>query len=149
MVKLGIAVKDLGPSQLNFNMIRAANSLVMSRPDIDIIGFYENIQRHCLAMNFAVMQIAEAFAFDGTVVATTFSTAEKLLRFPSPKKRLFYVWDLEWLRSPRTPYRTWQAVYGNPELTLLARSQDHAKAIGQAWNREVGILEDFDLERVL
>jgi len=148
-MKLGIAVNDLGASQLNFLLIQRANELVGSRRDLDIILFYENIVRPCLPMNFAVMQIAECWGFDGPVVATTFNTAEKLLRFPSSPRKLFYVWDLEWTRMRQKLFRSLLSVYGNPDLTLLARCQDHADAIRQCWNREALVVEDCDLDRII
>jgi hypothetical protein len=88
------------------------------------------------------MQMAEAWGFDGVLLATTLSTAEKILRCPSAKKRFFYVWDLEWLRPSRKEYRAFQAIYGDPRMELIARCPDHAAAIEAAWNRRPVVVAD-------
>lgn len=145
--KLGVLVSDLGASQQNYYLIKNANDLVGNRSDTDVVAFYESLSHPCMAMNFASMQLAECWSFDGVAVATTFSTAEKLIRFPGPRKRAFYCWDIEWLREKRM-FRDAQSVYGRPELILLARCKDHAEVISDVWCREVTVVEDFNLEEI-
>jgi hypothetical protein len=149
-MKLGIAVRDLGASQLNFYIVNQVNALVAKNADKDAILFFEEHRRPCLPMNFAVMQMTECFGFNAPVVATTVASAEKLLRLPGPTKRIFYVWDLEWLRFQHKNFRALQAVYGHPSLLLIARSGDHKQAIEQAWNRPVdAVIENFNLDAIM
>ncbi len=148
-MKLAVMLNNLGPSQLAYNLVLQANALVGSRSDLDVVALYESLCRPCISMNFASMQVVEGWGFDGPVVATSFSTAEKLIRFPAASKKLFLVWDLEWLRVKEKSFRQQLAVYGNTELTLLSRSKDHAKAISDCWNRESLVVEDFDLARII
>lgn len=148
-MKLGVLVRDLGPSQFNYYCIRNANVALKSGKVADFVAFYENLTKPCLTPNFAIMQAAEAWGYDGVLVATTLSTAEKLIRFPSAQRKLFYVWDLEWLRMGQKSYRALQAVYGHSRLRLLARSAEHARLIGEVWNREAAIVDDFDLPALL
>lgn len=149
-MKIGIALNNLGPSQLCYHLALQANTMVGSRSDVDVIAFYEDMQRPCLEMNFAHMQLAEGWGFDGVMVATSFSTAAKILRFPGPSRKLFYVWDLEWMRMGQKDFRSLQKVYGTNELTLVARSEDHARILSQVWNRDVGIITDnLDLNRFI
>jgi hypothetical protein len=83
------------------------------------------------------------------VVATTAAGARRLARFPGPRARLFLVWDLEWTRPGVRPYRDQWAAYGDPALTLLARSEDHARTVRSCWNRPAHVVGDLDLTRVL
>jgi hypothetical protein len=147
-VKLGIVLDNLGPSQLAYAVLSQANRLVTERSDVDVTVFYESLTRPCITPWFATMQMAEAYGFDGPVVATSLSSAAKLLRMPSCPRKFFLVWDLEWLRKPQ-PYENLKAVYFHSELTLLARGEDHAKAISDCWNRPADIVGDFDLPLVL
>ena len=141
MIKLGFAINNLGPSQLSYYLIKELNSLLKKRGDLDIIVFYENIARPYIKPEFALMQMAEAWSYGGTVIATDIAIAEKLLTFPAPTRKAFYIWDLEWLRKPRM-FRELQPTYGH--LELIARSNDHKEAIEGAWNRKViGVVEDF------
>lgn len=142
-------LNNLGPSQLAHGLISQTNALVASRSDVDVVALYESLTRPCLPLNFAAMQVAEGWGFDGPVVATSFSTAEKLIRFPASPKKLFLVWDLEWMRMKQKSFEQLFAVYGHTDLTLLARSHDHAKAISDCWNREAVVMDDFDLSKII
>jgi hypothetical protein len=144
MSKLGFIVPDLGPSQLSFGLIKAANDAVAVNPGLCVTVFYENIRLPCVCPHFACMHVAEAYLFDGSLIATSFSAAEKMARMPSSPRKLFYVWDLDWLRPwRRQSFNEHALVYGNESIELLARSGDHAKVIAQAWNRSVAVTPDF------
>lgn len=147
-MKCGVAVSDLGPSQLNYQFITNTNEMVGSRFDFDAIAFYENISKPCLAMNFASMSLTEAWGFSGVMIATTLSTAQKISHFPSCSGKIFYVWDIEWVRIRNKQFSELAQVYRNPELTLVARCEDHAQLLKQIWGRDAAIIRDFDLEKL-
>ena len=150
-MKLGFALNNLGGSQLNFFLIKTANAALRTNPLLDVTAFFENHVQTCLPANFSIMPVYEAWGYTGSIIATSFTTAQKLAGFPSPKKRFFYVWDLEWTRRfNRRTYSEWAAVYGDPTLPLIARGKDHARAIEDAWNRPVtAIVEDCNVGQLL
>lgn len=148
--KLGLLVKNAGASQLNYYLIRSANKLLDEGKLQDVTLFYEDLARPCIPANFALMQMTEAFGFNGTAIATTVSTAAKLLKMPGPKVKLFFVWDLEWLRPQQKAFRQFQGVYGHPDLKLIARNAEHADIIKRAWNTPVSFLNsEINLEDML
>lgn len=152
-MKLGIILPDLGPSQLTYYLVRNANALLLAEPTCDVVAFFENQVPIALPANFACMPVYEAWGYNGMLVATTFRTAQKAQKCPSPRRKLYYVWDVEWLR-PRTPappsYREWAKVYRDPTLALLARSAEHATLIEQCWNRPVaGVVDNLNLTQLL
>ena len=151
MKKLGIAVNNLGASQLNYFLVKNANSILLREPLLDVTAFIENQVPACLPANFAVMPMYEAWGYDGVVVATSFTTAQKLLAFPCPAKKFFYVWDLEWVRPfCRRTYREWASVYRDPRLQLITRGPDHTKVIREAWGRDTcREVPDCDLAQLL
>lgn len=143
-------VKDFSHSQANFFFIKNTNEFLQKYIGFDIIGFYEALAAPCITPNFATMQLSEAFSYDGTMIATTLNTAHKLIGFPASKNKLFYVWDLEWLRMPFKEYNALYSIYGNPELTLIARSQEHKRVLEMAWNRKVDlVIDNFDMEKLV
>ena len=150
MNKLAFAVTDLSASQLSCMLLRNIANFMTKHYDTDIIVFYENLEIPCMPPACAVMQIHEAFSYDGPLVATSLSTAEKLIRFPGPRQRAFYVWDLEWIRLQHKSYESLRDIYASPELTLFARGHDHAQLIEDVWNRKVAaVVEDFNLHEIL
>jgi hypothetical protein len=140
-MKLGIALDNLGPSQLAHRLLAGVETILKDRTDLDVVLFYENLARPCLTPCCACMQLPEAFRFDGTMVATSLSTAAKVLRFPGPRRRLFLAWDLEWLRRPGD-FVAYQSLYGHPALELLGRGPDQAQVLRQAFNRPVVAVTD-------
>lgn len=149
MNKLAFLVPDLGPSQLSFRLISQINSFAENHVGFDFCVLYESLQRPCLTMNFASMPIAEGWGFDGPVISTSLSTTRKMLGFPASPKKIFFVWDLEWLTMKDKTFRDLQEVYLNPELTLLSRCDDHAMVLWQMWGRKAMVIPDFDLPQII
>jgi hypothetical protein len=148
--KVGILVKHLGRTQLANSIIENVNRFLSENGDTDIITFVENVVRPCQTPLFSVMNLNEAWEYNGIAIATNLSTAEKVLSFPGPKHRVFYVWDLEWMRRTDRNFLSYHNVYANPRLELIARSESHAKLIEQCWSRPVkAVVEDCDIGAML
>ena len=146
-----VLVPNTGANQISFCLINQVNRLFDMHPEIDVMVFYENMHQNCVPSNFAAMEISQAFNHKGPMIATTISTAEKLISFPSEKK-FFYVWDLSWVRNSRrlNEYEKYNKVYSDKSLELIARSQSHKKAIQNCFNREVNhVISDFKIEEIL
>lgn len=150
-MKLGIAVKDLGPSQLGYYLTRNVNAALLANPILDITAFFENQVPPALAANFATMPMYEAWGFAGNIVATTFLTAQKAQKCQAPARKFFYVWDIEWARfHTRRSYEEWSSVYRDPALSLLARSAEHKALIESCWNRPVvAVVDDMNINQLL
>lgn len=149
-MKIGIAVNHLGPSQLTYCLVKSAHEMLVTKPAVDITLFYENAVKPAFGLNFAAMPLVEAWTYGGTLISTNLNIAKQSIAFTGPKKKLFYVWDLEWLRFQNKEFRSLQQIYANPALTLLARSESHKQAIEQSWNIEVAAtIDDFNLLKIL
>lgn len=146
---INILLQNVGASQLSYLVIRNANDIGAIRPEIDVIAYYENLHKNCMPPNFAVMQIAEAWGQRGPMIATTLSTAFKLIGFPADRK-LFYIWELEWIREGNKQYEMYADVYTHTDLELVARSQSHKRLIESTFNREVAhVVDDFDMQQLI
>jgi hypothetical protein len=152
MKTLNILTSDLSVSQRSFYLIRNANVIQQKDPNINIQVFVENLARACLRTNFAVMSAAEAWGEYNPCIATNISNAAKLMHYPLTSRKLFYIWDLEWLRGavPKMNYSNYSIVYLSAELELVCRSQEHAALVENTFNREVKyIVPDFDINKLL
>jgi len=150
MIKIGIILDNVGVSQLAYYAIQQSNKIIESRDDSTVIVFYCNMAKPCTQPCFPIMQIAEAWGFEGILISTDLQSTQKMLVMPSAEKKIFYIWDLEWTRGQVNNYHAMAEIYQNEDLTLIARSEEHKKAIEDAWNRPVRqINSDFDLEQVL
>ena len=159
-MNLGFLVKNLGASQLGYYLSRNINNHLENNHELDIICYTEEFERNCMHTNFSVMEMAEAWGQRGPMIATSISTAEKLVKIPAASKKYFYIWDLEWyhiqnrlvgdfFRKQIYIYNT-GSIYHDPSLELICRSQEHADIISNNFNREVRhIIEDFNLNKIL
>lgn len=141
-MKVGLCLNNLGSSQLAAEAIAWADKACASGHSATL--FYECVEKPCLPLSFMVTNLADAWGFGGVLIATDLSTAAKVAGFPSAEKKIFHVWDLEWVRRPGQ-YRELQSVYGDPRLLLTARSAEHAALISEAWNRPVAVAGRIEL----
>ena len=153
MNKIGFLVENIGAGQLGYCLCRQINNFVGANPTRDIICYYEFFEAECMCPNFVSQHVAQAWMQDGAMIATSQSTAEKLIGFPTCTQKYFYIWDLEWLRweqhfgnlgySPYSPYL-------NPRLELICRSKHHADIVENNFNRKVKyIVDDFNINQIM
>lgn len=147
-MRIGISVDSLGVSHLAMVLIDQINAIGKLDKYIDVIVFYHRYDTLLKPPLFAMLQEEEMWGYDAPVVATTLKTAQTLLFCPKPTKKFFYVWDLEWMYG-MYDVDEMAKVYCNPNLHLIARSEDHADIIEQCWKKPVDILEDFNNEQLM
>jgi hypothetical protein len=143
--RFGLLLKDLGASELNWRLVRQANDL-MKAGAADVTLFTEETLPPLIQPAGAAMQAAEAWGYRWPVCATTLSTAKKLAGLPGPAAKLFYVWDLEWLRFADRPFHALRAVYADERLALVTRTDEHRAVVEDLWCRPVAaVVPDADL----
>lgn len=146
-LKLGFLIPDVGFSQLSYYLVKNLNQLILDKPQFGITVFFENPQPVFTNLLFPLMHISEAYEVRCPLIATSLSTADKLIHFPGCRRKLFYVWDLEWIRIQNKQYSVLENIYRNKELKLIARSSEHADLIKECWNISPAyILDDFDIK---
>lgn len=133
MNRLGIAVRDLGATELNWRLIKQANAM----RNWDITFFIEESLPPCVNLNAAVMRLSEMWGYSGPIVATTLSTAKRLAICPSPSAKLLYAWDLEWLRMYPRPFKALHSAYNDSKLRIVARTDEHARLFDKLWGAKV------------
>lgn len=136
-LKVGLLLDKIEYNQY----VHYASKFIERNPKADLIGFFDNPFSTGHRLNFALMQITELYSFDGVGIACNISTAEKLIASPSPKLKLLYLWDLEWLRHPQI-YHNYARIYRNKELKIIARCEDRAGLFKNAFNRKVNHIAD-------
>lgn len=145
--RIGILVDKIDASQQSFYLIKNINK-ICEDPFLDIIVFYKEWILPPVTPHFAVMNEKQAWSYDAPIFATSLVTAEKLLSFPVPTKKFFYIWDLEWIDLENYSYNNVYNIYCNPGLELIARSDYHKEIIEKVWNRKVhAVIEDFNHEQ--
>jgi hypothetical protein len=133
---INFLVDHMGASQMAFHLVKAANELSEEHGGNTSV-FYDQLHRPCRPLRVPSMMLMEAWAQPGVSIATSIPTMARLLTFPGPQVKLFYVWDMSWLKNPK---RAGQAasLFRDPELDgIIARCEDHAHIIRNNFNVEV------------
>lgn len=151
MQKIGILIDNLASSELAYHLINKINIMVRKRCDISPTIFVADVVPPIASPLCPIMHFSEAQCFDGTLIATSLSSTKKMCGLLGRGKRLYYVWNLEWVRPDQIVYfDAIKDVFWNKEIELIARNSDHAAIIKNCFNREVSTLvEDFDIEGIV
>lgn len=139
MKKVGVILPDFGPRDSAFDLITSCEHLDR---DIDLMGFYINPVRHCVAPRFAIVESYLAFSFDGALIAVGFDAADRLMKAATSKERYLYLWDLDHLRDPYRFTDLWDLF--NSDITVVVRSNEIAEYMKNIWGiKEIKIAKNF------
>tara|TARA_R100001244_G_C5155104_1_gene130262 strand:+ start:311 stop:787 length:477 start_codon:yes stop_codon:yes gene_type:complete len=147
--QIGIIVDDLSASQLSYYLIKNINEFLQDGLD-DFVVFFENATSSIIAPEFSVMAINEIWNFEGVLVSTSISNTLSMLKSFSPERKIFYVWDLEWLRQHGKEFENTVKAFTDNSITLIARSKEHALAIENYCNIKIEhVMENFNIKKLI
>jgi hypothetical protein len=149
MLKIGVALKDLSPSERNF-MFMAQLSEKTTKPDVDCRIFYQNLEPTCVnPLNCALMPLAEMFGFqDGILITTDIDTTLFAINAPISSKIIFYVDDIEWMRGNNN-YLQNIKVYQSKYCSVICKSADYSRYLNNYANISTPVVEHYNLEGIL
>ena len=138
-MNLGIILPSLEMSQLAYETINTINQEIINGSPHSYVIFFEELSTVCVQPLCAVMNISEIWSFDGLLISTTLENTLASLKVTSNMRRAFLLWDCEWLRG-RTNYLLNLSILRNPELLLIARSEDCAFELERYANRRPNLI---------
>lgn len=147
MIRVGFLIKSMGASQQAVYLTSQMNLLVHQKPDYSVCSFYRNYDPMAIQPLFALLSEYDAWSFDGICVSTDIDSTKTLIKCPSPKKKFFYVWDMEWTFDATSKFSDMNYVYNNPEIELICRSKFHYNIISKIWKPPKTIIEEYNYEQ--
>ena len=143
MIRLNFLVDNLGANQMAFQLIGSINEIVEENWASPTV-FYDQLHRDCRPLHAPAMNLMEAWRQSGVSIATSLTTVQSLLSMPGPRHKMFYVWDMSWMIGLRRA-DTYQDIFQHPNLSLIARCDDHKKILQNNFNVVVPyVFEGFD-----
>lgn len=136
-MKIGLVLNNFGPSDTAFDFLQSIDSVDRS---IDVMGFYLNPARPCIAPRLAICESYLSYSFDGALVATSLATADRVSKAATSKDRYFYVWSPEWLYST-VPFNQLQNLLTS--LKVICRTPEIAEHLSEVWNIETKVAKNF------
>lgn len=139
-MKIGIIIPSLDLNQLAFETISDINKSIINGSKNDYTIFYQELTSKCIEPLCATMTINEAHTHNGILIATNLDSAEFLIKTTNKSKKIFYIWDLEFLRN-KNNFLNKINIYRNPNLTLISRSQEYNRALEVFCNRKAQTIQ--------
>lgn len=149
MKQFGVLTNTMDSSQKGLMITHSLNSLVQTRYDICPTIFYREYCRSATTPLFPMMQDAEAWNFTHPVFSTDLASTERLIGCPCVTQKFFYVMDLEWMYQTYVDYDYLSHIYNHQDIKLIARCDEHFKALRNCWQTPVAVIEDFNYEEIL
>lgn len=129
---IGFIVDNLYNNQLSNEICKELNILAQ-KSNYNVVVFTKNILPVNSALKFGVFGLSYIHGVsDGVLIATDLDSAEILIRSQTTAKKIFYVWNLEWMNINKRNYLHNISIYNNIEL--VTRSKSYADAIGNYSN---------------
>lgn len=151
-MKLGVIVDNIGRSDFTMHLLAGLHRASDKLPLLELIVFYQDMYIPMGPVPYPIMQVNEAWCFDGVLLATSLTHAPKLNKLPGPSKKAFYVWHPEWaINYPNTlSYELLNSVYGDKSIHLITRNEEYKQMLEASFNRkDVSIVHNFDFAEII
>ena len=142
--KLAVLVSSIKPSVDCRDLIIALNE-VADNTNVDCSLFCLEQVGFPITPLYGVYHMYDFFAFDGIAIATNLETARHMGVNAKAKKRFLYVQNLEWTNGGN--YNDLYDIYSN--IDLIAKTQEEAELIENAWKKPVMVMEKFNSKQLL
>jgi hypothetical protein len=148
MKNLAFVIEDLAANQLAYSLIYNANQWLESNLDGTVSIFYMDNLIPCILPKFPRYQATDIIPFDGTLVATSFKTAN-LIKKATRARRYYYLNDLEWKRNwTDCTIDKILDIVDNNDIGLIGRSESHISEIPIP-KKGFRIIEDYDVTQFM
>jgi hypothetical protein len=133
-MNIGIILPDLGMSQLAYFAINQCNIGSASKDAFYL--FFQNTELPSVAPLVSCMNVTELSGFNGVLVSTSVDTTLAAINSVNSTKKIFYIWDLEWLRKGHDNFLHNIKAFRHPDVKLVCRSRSHAQLVSNYCNRD-------------
>jgi len=146
--KVGFVVDSLLSSQLSYALVYNLNEWLDKHYEWSLAIFYQEQWLPSLWPACSQYHVADTVAFDGTLIATSLSTAFSI-KNATRAKRFFYIQDL-YNRRPNFNIKQWESIMNNRSIKKFARSDDHRNELEKE-GYEIGldVVPSFEIEKIL
>lgn len=145
--KIGIVSENFGASQQAFTIINSANEFAKNNTNCCILFNLEYVP-HCIKSDVCVMNVSELFGYSACIISCCLESTKFSLKASGNGPRIFYIWDIFFLRKGSEIYDENIKVLTNSELLLVCRSNDHADMVENYCNRRPAVIP-FDIKTLM
>jgi len=145
--KFAIVVNNYGQNQLAYDTIGSLNEFLKKDNKVDVTLFYETPAPMRQNPLTAMMNIYEAWGYDGDMVMTSISSAFKVSGMPGSNQKYFYAYNPEWIHNS-TIFEAYYRV-AQSDIHFITRTKEHAKLFENNFNKKpIFTLEQMNVEEL-
>lgn len=139
---------DTNISDKNYHVMNELNNMVDR--GIECFLLVDNISTKVIDPNFAIINSSRVSCmYDGIVIATSVNTAKSLEKAAINSVKIFYIYEFDWAETVYNFNEIYDLLHSK-QLTLVCRSESHAKILKQVFNIDVHhVFQDFEYESFL
>lgn len=147
--RFGILLNNLDASPKSIHIINGINNLVSQQYMYAPTIFFINRAAPPIVPMCSQIQQNHSWGYEGVLIATDISSALNLNECIRAKRKLFYIFDLEWMSLPMIIYRDMCQIYKNPKIDLIVQNPEHYEIISNCWKKPLGIVKDFNYDEII
>jgi hypothetical protein len=148
-MKVGVLLNNTGVNQPAFLAINRINAGLQETSKNEYCVFYKEPSPFCCRLAGTATTLDKMFSFDGAVIATNLDLSLFMLRAFSPKIKVLYLFELEWIKGVGN-FLSNASIYNNPEIVVIAPSVSYARELENYCGRKVSaVVPQFNLAEIM
>lgn len=138
MNKIGVLVESLGANDVAFDFITSVGSVDR---ETDVVGFWLNASRACIAPKFATLEAYLSYSYDGALIGVGLQCYDRVRQAATSKNRFLYLWSLDHLFTVYSFQDLWSLFNSSK---IIVRSTEIAEGMKKVWGlKEVKVARNF------
>lgn len=143
--KFGIILNNYGQNQIAYDTLISTNDFLKKTYKTDLTLFYETPAPLRQLPMTGMMNLYEAWGYDGDLVATTIPSAFKILGMHGSNRKFFYVYNPEWIHNPSLFEAYYRVI--KSDIQIITRTKEHATLMQNNFNKQsIFTLEQMNVE---
>ena len=142
---IGVLMNTVYDSPRNLLAIKNMNRL--REEGVETCLFCDIVNRDfSVPVQTNVLQKAQAFNFNGTIITQDLSAAQDMVNMVYAKKRYIYLYDLDWMMIESPLFSHTHSLLPNENINLIARSESHQKIITDLFKKPSHLMKYWDVK---
>lgn len=138
---VGVILPHLATSQLSYLVTMNANKY-------NYVLFQKQFLPPLQKIYTMVLPLSDAARVKDVLIGTDLQSAQIMSKMASPSRKIYYVWELEWLQH-QCDYLSTVSILRDKNIEVIARSEDHKRQI-ELFNCDVkGVIDDFNHDQLM
>jgi hypothetical protein len=145
---IGILKASIKDSDQNFFMAKAIQQLHNTSTQHCV--FCDEIQTSVISpLRTNVFPRIQTFYFSDILITDDLTEAQSLPNIPNVKQKFIYLYHLEWAYIENLQFQQIEPILLNDNIELIARSDSHAKLIGELFKEPKYVMPQWDYKTLI